>query len=423
MAKIQLLNGSTKLDDLKCMLAEIKLKNDKAANSKGNVQADDNLLAYLYNIVKPVKSDNKEIETSSDDESIYEDENTVAKTIFRSSSFDEPLDELSTSQQTLEESTDSKSHNSTKSKTFSLHDLSDSFNISSDDEENDLQDDMTCLEPEQFDKVVVEKVTEIAQKIQKGKIEEEYPSISSSTDSIKFDDVIAGDILGELEVEEKADTLDAQESQLSIDERKIVNVIVKQLKEQLKPTLKTLSEESQKYELAKTIYKLPSISKLNPQIRDQSIKRIKQRKVKLEFHEDIIKSMVETELQKKQNRKAKALLVSESDQVRLNFNKFRHLNTIIEQPSLENSRDIIKLYKFNASNYDRQKDTRSIEMLETEELHSLLKRLKEEKLEETKVSKLISLFEPKRPKSKRICKQNNQELKHSILEELQKRSV
>lgn len=423
MAKIQLLNSSTKLDDLKSMLAEIKLKNDKAANSKGNVQADDNLLAYLYNIVKPVKSDNKEIETSSDDESIYEDENTVAKTIFRSSSFDEPLDELSTSQQTLEESTDSKSHNSTKSKTFSLHDLSDSFNISSDDEENDLQDDMTCLEPEQFDKVVVEKVTEIAQKIQKGKIEEEYPSISSSTDSIKFDDVIAGDILGELEVEEKADTLDAQESQLSIDERKIVNVIVKQLKEQLKPTLKTLSEESQKYELAKTIYKLPSISKLNPQIRDQSIKRIKQRKFKLEFHEDIIKSMVETELQKKQNRKAKALLVSESDQVRLNFNKFRHLNTIIEQPSLENSRDTIKLYKCNASNYDRQKDTRSIEMLETEELHSLLKRLEEEKLAETKVSKLISLFEPKRPKSKRICKQNNQELKHSILEELQKRSV
>lgn len=420
MAKIQLLNGSTKLDDLKSMLAEIKLKNDKAANSKGNVQADDNLLAYLYNIVKPVKSDNKKIETSSDDESIYEDENTVAKTIFRSSSFDEPLDELSTSQQTLEESTDSKSHNSTKSKTFSLHDLSDSFNISSDDEENNLQDDMTCLEPEQFDKVVVEKVTEIAQKIQKGKIEEEYPSISSSTDSIKFDDVIAGDILGELEVEEKADTLDAQESQLSIDERKIVNVIVKQLKEQLKPTLKTLSEESQKYELAKTIYKLPSISKLNPQIRDQSIKRIKQRKVKLEFHEDIIKSMVETELQKKQNRKAKALLVSESDQVRLNFNKFRHLNTIIEQPSLENSRDTIKLYKCNASNYDRQKDTRSIEMLETEELHSLLKRLEEEKLEETKVSKLISLFEPK---SKRICKQTNQELKHSILEELQKRSV
>ncbi|TID30488.1 hypothetical protein CANINC_000841 [Pichia inconspicua] len=416
---------SEHLDELKSMLTTIKTNHDKLAQSENNQNTSDSLMAYIYKIVKPVTTIMKNTEDAkSDDESIYEDENTVTKTIFRSSSFDEPEDQLFNSSKPLEEKFDCNSNNSAKSKAFSLHDFSNSFNITdseNDDDEcddNSQNDELESLDIDQVDKIVVEKVTEIAQKFEKVKMEEEYPSINSSTGSIKFDDIIAGDILGDLEVDEKSDKLKNQEPPLSIDEQKIVNCIVKQLKEQLDPTLQNLADASQKYELAKTIYKLPSISNINPQLREQSMKKIKQKKFKLEFHEDIIKSMVKTETVKRENGKAQTLMFSEQEQIKMNFNKFRHLSTIIEQPSLENTKESTNIYCYN-----RQKDSRTVEMLSTDELQCLLKQVDNIEREETKVSKLISLFETNKPKSKSICKLTDLELKQTIIGELKKRSL
>lgn len=416
-------------------------------STKPNVESsnDESMLSYIYNLVKPpigalkrqrndhaedeIEEDESDVRLDigssdksvvgleddsgdSDNESLYEDDDCVTRTVFRSNSFDEPIDELFTNNKC--------ELNKPISREFSIQDFSDSFNLS--DEENDILKGLENVEDKED--VEIGEVTGIVevdlinkQSLRKVKTEE-YPSLNSS-DSIQFDDIVAGDILGNLNEIESIGDLES----LDVNEEKIVVAIVNRLNNQLKPTLDALAKESQKYEIMKKVYKLPSISKLNSEYRELCMQNIKPKNFKLEFQDEVVKELIKEERERLMKEKVeKEQVVSVKDQIRMNFNKFRQLNTIVEESSFESLDESVAMQCMQ-NGYSNLKDTRKVASLETDELKAMLKLIDDGKLKNgNKVGKLVSLFETEKRVSTYIHKMDILELKRSINMELENRS-
>lgn len=413
---------------------------------------------------QPIIDDDDDDDDYDDDGSIYEDANTVTKTVYRSDSFDDPIDELfgssySTTNKTQSEESTNSLHG------FYLEDFTDTFNL---DEDNNV---VACNDGEDGDRkenqnqVVKNDNTKINYKLLKhkevnvtpnqlcsqlkfksGDIQENkeivkedttfFPS-SSSSSSIPFNDVSMNDILDDLDVEIENMETSSQKSVeitnkenddllsgLNINEEKIAETVILKLHKQLQPTLLKLEKDSEKYEIMKNLYSLPSISNLNEVIREKYVNKGK--KFNLEFHKDVINGLINEEVV--QNRKrvhTTAPLLSADDQIRLNFNKFRALNTITEEHTFEISNNDIKENKILCQklNYNKSKDFRKVSNLKTDELIAFLKLIKNGKIKDlNKVEHLVTLFETDN-ENKTINKLNSSELKARILRELGKRNV
>ena len=411
-------------------------------------------LSYLYNL--STGSSNYEdpvidgdLDEYDDNLSIYEDIGSETKTIFRSKSYDmitqTPDTEDERDKIFSDDENDQKSDESSQSTHgFELDDFTDTFNL-----DNDVEDKEELKKEDSEVKAtstVSSDSTNRSGSLKRTKAEIEnltansfYPSVSSGG-SLQFSDVKMGDILGDLEGPSGIDKSETSEDilasisnkkdQLTFDENKLVDAIVNKLKKQLDPTLKSLSEIAGKYEMMKTLYKLPSISDLNEEVKIKYSS--KKKNFNLEFHEDVIKTLINEETAKNQKRNYQinqSYIISANDQVRLNFNKFRQLNTIIEEKSFNDS------YEENVpdrgrkaeiackdKNYQKNKDNRKIESLSTDELVEYLNLLKNKKIQElNKVEHLVSLFEVTNENV--INKMDNQQLKQAILSELKKRQI
>lgn len=381
-------------------------------------------------------------EVDFDKVSIYEEDPAKTKTIYRSKSFDEYIDEnlLEESQIQLEtQVSDTESNNEEHG--FNLEEFSDTFNLSDIGQQQDLNK-YTSASVKSEKSLKRENVDIPKSIISKSKSDsgENYPSVGSSG-SFQFNDIIAGDILGDIE-EIEIDNNDHYNDHYDDDnnnnnklrnsssfailnpqEDRIVNAIVSKLKTQLQPTLEKLSQESEKYELIKSIYKLPSISNLNDDVKIKY--NNKGKRFNLEFDNSIIKEMVDSEtanIERKQQNNKKFPIISAEHQIKLNFNKFRKLNTITEAQDEETSYQKIESYFCSSPTYSKSKDTRLVQDLDTNELIILLKNIKEGKLLDIgKVDHLVAMFEQK--PNGAINRMDNQNLKTAILLELNKRKV
>lgn len=195
---------------------------------------------------------------------------------------------------------------------FELYDFTDTFNL-----DNDVEDKEELKKEDSEVKAtstVSSDSTNRSGSLKRTKAEIEnltansfYPSVSSGG-SLQFSDVKMGDILGDLEgpsgidksetSEDILDSISNKKDQLTFDENKLVDAIVNKLKKQLDPTLKSLSEIAGKYEMMKTLYKLPSISDLNEEVKIKYSS--KKKNFNLEFHEDVIKTLINEETAKNQ---------------------------------------------------------------------------------------------------------------------------
>jgi hypothetical protein len=386
------------------------------------------IMNYLYNIAKPpvdniISIIGSKSETNNyDEESIYEDTNSVTKTLFRSDSFDDLVDEsiFSSEQNTRS----AKSLNSIYG--FYLEDFSNTFNL------KDLDDDQV-LEEAEFSTGQLEPLDSMNQNILFDAEENVndnsfYPSVSSA-ESISFNDVSMRDILSDCDLKtvENKDSLNEIGLKLNKDETELVDAVVIKLTKQLQPVLEQFEKDSQKYEIMKSLYKLPSISNLNEELKNKYAEKSK--KFKLEFHHDVISEMISKESEKykiKSMNKKKSIcpIISADDQVRLNFNKYRELDTIKEEKSFElNGEQSCKKVKSSEPNYNRFEDSRKVEELETDELINLLKLIKYEKLKDfNNVKHLVSMFEFDE-NCNAIKKLSNTQLKNTILSELNQRKI
>ncbi|GAV30512.1 hypothetical protein PMKS-004026 [Pichia membranifaciens] len=422
------------IDDMLFERSSDRLKETPDANEKNTT-----IFGYFTNITKAklpqkcLKYFSDEAKAEIDNISLYEDEKSQTKTIYRSNSFDDLEDEL-----VVDGKDKDKAHlDSDSIHGFHLEDFSDTFNLENDSDDGDLQKQeelspspqkkekqKSSLEPKapsECGKVAKTSSTEIA---------DNFPSIGSNG-SFQFDDILIGDILGDLDTVENPDSRSghiSSSSSLDLEQARIVNVIIAKLKEQLEPTLERLSQESEKYELIKTVYKLPSVSNLNDEVKIKY--NGKGKKFNLDFDKDMIEEMVDKELTKAERRKkqfSQVSMISAQDQIRLNFNKFRQLGTIMEEQDLEKSvekeeESPAKSLICMTNTYLKSKDTRRVQQLETEELVHLLQKIKEGKLKEmSKVEHLVTMFEEEQQDV--VNKLDNQKLKNIILMELNKRKV
>lgn len=380
----------------------------------------------------------EQYESDIDNISIYEDDPSQTKTIYRSDSYDDSQDDevVSTGEEPDEDTSIEKSGDSSKL----LNAFNNTFEI--DKQELNTKESENAKFPKKTEKNDQQLANGNAKKTSND-ISENFPSVGSGN-SFGFDDVLTGDILGKLDDFEDSSSRKSKSSydskdsladlSLNIEEDKIVNMIVAKLKNQLQPTLEKLSKESEKYELMKNVYKLPSISNLNEEVKIKYSNKGK--KYNLDFDSDLIKEMVAKEMTKNTKRKTKVNqlpIISAEDQVRLNFNKYRQLNTIVEEQNSENSSlkslesnddkntEEQKIYPCQRKSYSKLKDDRKIENLETDELIIFLKYINDGKLQgSSKVKHLIMLFEKHENVIKKL---DNQTLRKLILVELNKRNV
>lgn len=433
---------SDSLDSFHSQLIDDVLSKKNSDQQKDNLDSNEKsatIFNYFANITKnklPQKCltyFSGEGKTETDNVSLYEDEKSQTKTIYRSNSFDDLEDELVVegSNKKTEQLDADSIHG------FHLEDFSDTFNLENDSDEGDLQDQGCLLtSPQKSEKIkpgLVSKTSSECEKVvntSSVEIADNFPSIGSNT-SFQFDDILTGDILGELDTADIPDSRSghiSSRSSLDLDQARIVNVIVAKLKEQLQPTLERLSQESEKYELMKTVYKLPSVSNLNDEVKQKF--NGKGKKYSLDFDKDMVEEMVEKELNKAERRKkqfSQVSMISAQDQVRLNFNKFRQLGTIMEEQELEKSiergdESPPKNYICMSNTYSKSEDTRHVHELKTEELVHLLQKIKEGKLKEmSKVKHLVTMFEEEQQDV--VNRLDNQKLKNVLLVELNKRKV
>lgn len=391
------------------------------------------LFSYFVNFTKSGASENdmtygsEKLKNEGDNASIYEDEKSQTKTIYRSDSFDDSEDDL-VAQDKIRD-VDSLANDSDHG--FHLEDFSDTFNLDDDSDDDSLGLPKTLHTKSEESLGHDAEITHNKKIVKKLSMEiaDNFPSVGSSG-SFQFNDILTGDILGELEAGGNGDNrLDGISScsSLSLEEDRIVNLIITKLKEQLQPTLEKLSHESEKYELIKTVYKLPSVTNLNEEIKLKYTGKGK--KFNLDFDKSMIGGMVKKELSKTERRKkqfTQVSMISAEDQVRLNFNKFRQLNTIVEEQESDRSFDKLETpaqnYVCMSQAYSKSKDTRRVEELETQELIFLLQKIKEGKLKEmSKVEHLVTMFEEERENV--INRLDNSKLKSVILRELNIRKV
>lgn len=373
------------------------------------------ICSYLSSIAKSslpslfsFLSDTKEEET--DNASIYESEPGETKTIYRSTSFDNDENDTMYFNQCDTSSQNEESHG------FNLDNFSDTFNLSESDEKKEagMSSPLTY-------KNITANSSNNALNIQNAELSESYPSIGSDG-SVQFDDVFAKDILGDLDdlakVKDKTSNDQLNEDIVSVksinsQSNKIVDSIVSKLRKQLQPTLDKLSRDSQKYEIMKTIYKLPSISNINDGVKLKY--NFSPQKFKLDFDNDMIHEMVRNEIietENKTNKTSQFTTITAEEQVKLNFNKFRQLHTIVEEESIDKK----------SINYAWIQDIKKIKELETEELINLLQNVKSGELEDIgRVKRLVNVFESQQETS--VNKLDNKALKEAILTELNKRHI
>jgi hypothetical protein len=412
------------------------------------------LLNYLFNFStsQGTASDPEGVKElrpiESDSESIHEDYGSEAKTIFRSSSFDsinsyreerhgEALNVETFMGRVVNEEVEDTTDSSHR---FHLDEFSDTFNL---DEYDGTTNPFTPKESYSPDSSLksrksIENLSVLRSNEAQDQDASFYPSISSGG-SLHFKDFSMDDVLGDLKrcsatEEFKKEEYKSQhrsyldEDGLTLEESKLVNAIVTKLKKQLSPTLTKLSEVSDKYETLKTLYKLPSISNLNEEVRLKYSKKGK--KFNLEFHHDVIRDLVHEEKGKAINRRkvGNYSMISAQEQIRLNFNKYRQLNPITEERSFEVStsgkEEEVERGKLECkrSNYQKSRDTRTVDSLLTDELIEYLKLIKDGRVKDiNRVGHLVSLFEV--DQTNIINRLDNMQLKGAILSELNRRKV
>lgn len=368
-------------------------------------------------VMSPVESEIAE----SDVESIYEDSNTITKTIFRSTSFDEDSSELIFDENPQN---DSKTWNYNRYSGFK--NTTKTFPVEQDRllMENKIQSKK--LIPGKIKK----EVSELSDFGNENKTNEEQnvPSINSN-DSISFDDLVVGDILDSPGTEREDQSIicsveTSSSNNLTFREEKIVDAIVTKLRKQLQPTLKFFEKNAGKYEAIKSLYRLPSISILNESTRHELLK--KGQKFNVKFNDGLIHELVHDETAKQIKREIiiqPCPVITAEEQLKLNFNKFRKLDTIIEETKIYTSQTEETEYQCGPNSqslYQRATDTRSVEELEDQELLKLFKLLRRRELSDlNKVERMVSLFEHKNYRT--INKMNNKQLEDAILRELSKR--
>lgn len=423
-------------------------------------------------------------EPVTDDESLYETSNSKTETIYRCPS----LDDISVTGHTgymnndnLVEEDEDVNISHVSSSVFYMEDFSDTFNIDSEDEINEEAKNKQKYEfqnklietKSQLEKGVVKSVNSSEQNkvientrngskfdtdkndssgssnLQISSVNSTYSSMSSNG-SVKFNDIILGDILHDLEnIEDLEPSPDrkmlnfdtsSMEENLNIEESKIVSEIVARLKRELEPKLEKLTEESQKYELAKKIYKLPSLSNLNEEIKLKHLKIPHGKKFNLEFDNSVIENMVKEkkktiepakkEGSSKNHNKRTPGIISAQQQLKLDFNKYRNLETISEEhertlslESNEPKKDQSTTMKCMQSGYTKAKDFRSVSKIGTDELICLLQFVQNGKMKElSRVETLKTMFETG-AEWDNVNKLSNLELRNSILVELGRRKV
>lgn len=371
------------------------------------------LTNYLYTFIKSqatIALDEPGL-IRDDDESIYEDEDSETKTIFRSSSYDE-LVEQSVFSTFNENNTDDSFHS------FRSDDFCDMDSEQKRENTKQLANSNSNVLPP---KLVIKEYQEDK------KNEYMYLSIGSG-ESVQFDDVILDDIICDCSSSnsEKGETKEHDDFTSLTSEseiQKIVDTIVMKLKLQLEPKLRKLSKEAEKYSIIKQIYNLPSISNINEEIKKNF--NPKPKSYSLEFHDDVIREMVGREISEygkvKDPKKGGSSfpVISANDQVKLNFNKYRKLDPIVEEDEISLDSVVVT--------YNRDKDRRKVKDIESDELINILRELRRGTFPDlNKVNNLVSLFEGCKDSSlepKSVNTLSNKDLKQEILKELHTRNI
>ncbi|GMM30441.1 hypothetical protein DAMA08_031860 [Martiniozyma asiatica (nom. inval.)] len=229
----------------------------------------------------------------------------------------------------------------------------------------------------------------------------------------------------------------------------LIDIIVKKLEKDLQPTIAYLTEQSEKYQILKTLYKLPSISNLSERAKQEC--KIGSRSFQLKFDKNIIQNLLQVEREHLENNKF--TVISAKDQVRINFNSKRVLNTIDEESgkdissgstlsqldfnhdhagtdgTLSNEDEVGKqvndqddadtcIFPSMSPKYDRSVDNRLLSLLEENELNHILYLLEKEELKDiSRVKCIIGKFERSNPYT--ISKMDNKTLKIEIFKMLQ----
>lgn len=362
-------------------------------------------------------------ETSSDFESIYETDESPAETVFRSKSFDELFGE----------------HKGVEDHVVLV----------------DEKDKKDLLRKKLYDeKVKGEETEDDSQKLVPSPSRQ---SITSSGNEILLDQSFSNILTRDIFKDESTDMSTRpvkQEIILNVSDSEIIQLIVEQLKRELTPTLQQLTKESEKYQILKKLYKLPSVSNLNEQMQRKYKRGSK--KFNLEFDESVIQELIN----KKRNElddKLKGHVLLPHDQVKLNFNKFRRLNTITEDSEVSQHKidpkpvntavtdeqrsevleeksgnqsdrvDTLIEYECQKEGYQRHKDNRFIKDLSTGELKSMKVMLVKNQLTDiSKVKQICGLFEMElfdNNQGRPIGKQTNSTLSSSISKEIIKRGL
>lgn len=297
---------------------------------------------------------------------------------------------------------------------------------------------------------------------------------SSESNDTAFSEILADDIMdyyqqvepesiAKLKEPDKKTEKPPQDNLPSnVTDVQIIQLIVEQLKNELQPTLSQLTRESEKYQIAKRLYKLPSISNLNEHMQVKHKPGAK--KFDLEFDESVIQTLI-NQKRHKLDKQLKRKVLPAKDQVKLDFNKYRRLNTISEDQEtskgnpVEKESDVddrssnvelkptsqglvnpaershmetksakgddILEFVCEKPNYQHSKDHRQLIDLELKELYKMRRLLDEGKLKDiSKVKFICRLFEKELCYvNKPISKMPNSVLSSEISKEVLRRDL
>lgn len=437
---------SSELEQLKSIVESSKKRNRKSLSEELK-----DLWEGLQGKKSEIELDSNVFQTSSDSESVYETEDSPVETVFRSNSYDEfveinkepkaydghliLVDEKDKRVQLHKE----KEKKDKKIESDLLVDkFSESFNLKNDDVTNSKKRETSGnnLNPS----LSKSSITSFDQEA----------SIDLSFSDILTKDIIQEDQQPKANNNEKTKQLEVK---LNVSDSEIIQLIVEQLKRDLEPTLAQLTKESEKYQILKKLYKLPSISNLNGQMQMRYKRGCK--KFNLEFDESIIQELIDKKRNELDNQ-LKIHVLPPQDQIKLNFNKFRRLNTIsedtevsqrnikipIKTPKNDNQRvevmedksdeqsdriaDKVIEYECEKKTYQRVADKRHIKDLSLGELKTIEVMIINNQLKDTsKVKQICGLFERdfSNIENRPINKLTNSVLSSEICKEIIKRRL
>lgn len=421
---------SSELDHLKTIVESTRKRNRKSLHEE---------LKALWEGLQEKETDlqlESNVLVSSDSDSIYETEESPAETVFRSKSYDEFVGinkdpKVRNEDALIADEKDKKDQLKNEEETHK-----EKFKMN---ETVDIKGNCGSLSKSHCDN---EAEPHMKKNLDQSSFCKSMTSEQEAAVEASFSDILSKDINHEQSLRNPNETPDAL---LRASDEQIIQLIVEQLKRELEPTLAQLTKESEKYQILKKLYKLPSISNLNTQMK-QKYKR-GSKKFRLEFDENVIQELIDkkrTEL----DSHLKTHILLPQDQVKLNFNKFRRLNTISEDIEVKANKslqsvtsgqktdvldresqehfkriDVVLEYECQKARYCRTKDNRQVKDLSLGELKAMQKMLWGNHLKDiSRVKQICGLFERDiRFESRPIGKIPNSVLGEEISREITKR--